>query len=108
MISDFMQVVTTIDRREAADVLARAIVERKLAACVQIVGPIRSVYRWKGNIETAEEWMCIVKTTAVKFADLEREIKAHHSYETPEILATPVTAGNADYLAWLGASVRAD
>ena len=108
MISDFVQVVTTIDRHEAADVLARAIVERKLAACVQIVGPMRSVYRWKGHIETAEEWMCIMKTTGARFPELERAIKAHHSYETPEILAVPVSAGNADYLAWLGAQVHAD
>ena len=84
------------------------LVGRKLAACVQILPAMESVYRWQGNIERQEEILLIAKTINSKFADLEREVRALHSYETPEIVAFPLTAESEKYLRWLKASVTTD
>jgi len=100
-MSDVIQVLTTTDSPELADSLGRALVERRLAACVQIGGPVRSVYRWQGQIETAEEWQCWIKTTRERFAAVERAIRELHTYTVPEIIAMPILAGSADYLKWL-------
>ncbi len=75
----------------------------RLAACVQVLGPITSTYRWQGKIETGSEWLCVVKSREERYDELERAIRSLHPYEVPEILATPVTAGNPAYLAWLEA-----
>jgi len=96
-----IQVVTTVADRENADRIAMALVESRLAACVQVAGPITSTYRWQGKIETAEEWQCWAKTDRRLFAEVERAIRAIHPYDVPEILALPVLAGGADYLKWL-------
>jgi periplasmic divalent cation tolerance protein len=98
---DYLQVQTTLERRADAERLAHALVERRLAACVQIVGPIHSTYRWQGKIETAEEWLCLVKTRRDLYLVVEQAILELHPYEVPEIIALPITAGNASYLAWL-------
>lgn len=98
---DYLQVQTTLERRADAERLAYALVERRLAACVQIVGPIHSTYRWQGKIETAEEWLCLVKTRRDLYLVVEQAILELHPYEVPEIIALPITAGNASYLAWL-------
>jgi len=98
-----IQVVTTAERREDAERIAGLLVEKRLAACVQIVGPVLSIYRWKENIERAEEWQCHIKTRAGLYADVEAAIKAVHPYETPEIIALPVLRGSREYLAWLHA-----
>jgi periplasmic divalent cation tolerance protein len=100
-----IQVVTSIDSREGAGSLARALVERHLAACVQVLGPITSTYRWEGQIETSEEWLCLIKSEVDRYAELEAAIKELHPYDVPEILAMPVTAGNADYLEWMRKAV---
>ena len=100
------QVVTTTDSRETADALSRGAVEARVAACAQIVGPITSTYWWEGKIETAEEWQIIFKTTVERYAVLEGYIRGHHSYEVPEILCTPVLAGNPVYLEWLTTETR--
>ena len=105
MKSDLVQVLTTIDTREAAEHIARVAVERRLAACAQISGPIRSIYRWKGKIETADEWLCTLKTTSARFAEVERAINELHSYETPEIVAIPA-AGSGEYLSWVEDATR--
>ena len=84
-----------------AQAIARALVEKRLAACVQIIGPITSTYWWQGEIETAEEWLCLIKTRADLFEQVEAAIKEVHPYDVPEILAVPVVAGSEDYLAWL-------
>ena len=99
----YIQVVTTTARREEAERIARELVETHLAACVQIVGPITSTYRWQGKIETGEEWQCWAKTRGDLFARVEEAIRRIHPYEVPEILAVPVVAGSASYLAWLDA-----
>jgi len=100
-MTPFIQVITTTDKKETADAIARDLVEKRLAACVQILGPVESTYRWKGRIETASEWLCLVKSREDCFEDIVAAIKAIHTYETPEILTVPVLAGSDDYLEWL-------
>ncbi len=107
VVEEFIQVMTATDKREEAERIARSLVETRLAACVQIVGPVTSIYRWKGAVETAEEWLCLVKSRSECYGAIERAIRALHSYETPEILALPVTAGSRDYLDWLRGEVAA-
>lgn len=104
-MTEVIQVFTTVDTGEAAETIARVLVERRLAACAQVIGPLRSTYWWEGEIETAEEWLCLIKTTGSAYAALEEAIRAQHPYDVPEILAVPVTAGNASYLAWVQARV---
>lgn len=103
----FIQVITATDKRENADHIARSLVEMRLAGCVQIVGPVTSIYRWKGAIETAGEWLCLIKTSAERYGAIEQAIRTLHPYETPEILALPVAAGSRDYLEWLAGQLAA-
>ena len=100
-MTDVIQVITTTGSREEAQKIAQALVERRLAACVQVAGPISSTYRWQGKIETSDEWVCIAKTRATHYSSLERAIRELHSYEVPEILAIEVVAGSRTYLDWL-------
>ncbi|RAS63233.1 uncharacterized protein involved in tolerance to divalent cations [Lentzea atacamensis] len=93
-------VTTTVDSEEAAESLAKGIVEARLGACVQIV-PIRSVYRWEGEVRVDAEWQCVVKTSAIRADELVEHIKAHHTYDVPEVVVTPVIGGSDDYLAWV-------
>ncbi len=97
----YVQVLTTIDSREAAERVARAVVEVRAAACAQLVGPISSTYWWEGSIETAEEWQILMKTTEERFPALEAAIRQAHSYDVPEIIVTPITNGGKDYLSWV-------
>ena len=98
---EYLQVQTTAGSEAEAERIAAALVERRLAACVQIVGPISSHYRWRGEIEQAHEWICVAKTESTRYAELEAAIRELHSYEEPEIVATPIVAGSASYLEWL-------
>lgn len=100
-MSDYIQVQTTAARRDEADKIARGLVERRLAACAQVIGPIKSLYHWKGAIEADEEWLCLVKSRAELFGQIEQAIRELHAYETPEIIAVPIIAGSARYLSWL-------
>lgn len=104
-MTEHLQVLTTIDSEAAAERIAAALVERRLAACVQVVGPISSTYRWQGEVERAREWMCVAKTTAERYPEAEAAIRELHSYEEPEIVATPIVAGSAGYLAWVSESL---
>jgi periplasmic divalent cation tolerance protein len=97
----YCQVVTTTASREEADALARGAVEARLAACGQVAGPITSTYRWQGAVETAQEWQVVLKTTRERYPALEAHLRDRHGYEVPEILCTPVIAGNPAYLRWL-------
>ena len=100
-------VLVTCASRKEAERVARAVVEKKLAACVNVgTAPVKSVYRWKGKVETAQEFPLMLKSTRRKFAALEKEIRRLHSYETPEIVALPIVAGSAAYLRWIVESVR--
>ncbi len=105
-MQEYIQIITTVDKREQAKAIAAALVEKKLAGCVQVIGPVSSTYRWKGKIETAEEWLCLIKTRQDLYKDLEAAIHEIHPYEVPEILAMPVLAGSQHYLEWLEAAVR--
>ncbi len=100
-MSEFIQVTTTASTKEEAGRIAKALLDRRLAACVQIAGPIESHYWWKGQLEQSAEWLCIIKTLRVKYASVEAAIRANHSYEVPEIVAVPIETGSAPYLAWL-------
>ncbi|MDD5765254.1 MAG: divalent-cation tolerance protein CutA [Candidatus Marinimicrobia bacterium] len=101
----YVQVSTTTSSQESAEHIAQTLIEKRLAACVQIIAPVKSVYRWKGNIETAQEWLCLIKTTRGLFEQVSQTIRAIHPYETPEIIATPIIDGNPDYLRWILDSV---
>ncbi|MGK5631653.1 divalent-cation tolerance protein CutA [Streptomyces sp. URMC 123] len=101
--TDFLTVLTTADSADKARTLARGAVTARVAACAQISGPVTSVYRWEGAVETAEEWQILFKTTGARYRELEAYIEATHDYDTPEIIATPVVRGSADYLAWVAA-----
>ncbi len=103
---EYIQVVTTTEHRKDAEAIARALVEERLAACVQVIGPISSTYRWRGEIQTAQEWQCWAKSRRDLYQEIEKAIRRLHPYEVPEILAVPVLAGNASYLAWLDEEVR--
>jgi len=96
-----IQVFTTTDKKEEAEKIVKALVEKRLAACVQIVGPIESSYWWNGAIETAKEWLILIKSEKRLYKEIEKMIKENHSYQVPEILAVPVVDGNPDYLKWL-------
>lgn len=93
--------MTTTDSKEDATRIADVLVRRRLAGCVQVIGPITSTYWWNDAVETAEEWLCLIKTAGGRYEELERAIREVHSYDVPEILAMPVVAGNGDYLSWL-------
>src|ERR1700737_4177423 len=98
--------ITTANSEEAAR-LAKMLVERRLAACVQILPEMESIYRWQGKVERQKEILLIAKTTNSRFAELERKVRAVHSFETPEIVALPLAAGSPPYLEWLISSVTA-
>jgi periplasmic divalent cation tolerance protein len=107
-MGEIMQVVTTVDSEDSAESLARGIVDARLAACVQIVGPIRSLYWWQGSVDDAREWQLVIKTTKQRLTALEAFIKENHSYDTPEITATEITWGSREYLDWISAETRTD
>jgi periplasmic divalent cation tolerance protein len=98
---DALLVVSNLPDRASAEKLARLLVEARLAACVNVLSPARSVYRWKGKIEDAEEHPVLIKTTRERYAALEAAIRKNHPYELPEIIALPVAAGLPAYLDWV-------
>ena len=101
MKNKYIQVVTTISGKRWAEKIAKSLINKRLAACVQIAGPIKSIYRWKGKIETAKEWVCVIKTRKNLYEKVEAAIKKIHPYEVPEIIAVPIAAANKDYLKWI-------
>lgn len=107
-MADFIQVVTTVDSEDVAEMLARGMLEAHLAACVQIVGPIRSLYWWQGSIDDVREWQLVIKTASDRLSALEAHIKANHSYDTPEITVTEISGGSREYLDWINAETRTD
>lgn len=97
----YIQVVTTIGSKEKANEIANLLVERRLAACVQVIGPVFSLYRWKGEIENAEEWLCAIKTEEGLYERVETAIKGAHPYEVPEIVCFSIKGGSSEYLSWI-------
>ena len=106
MSGEYVQVFTTVEKREDADRIASEVVRKRVAACAQILGPIRSLYWWKGKVEEAGEWLCVLKTRKDLFPALEQEIKSIHPYDVPEIIALPIVAGSEAYLQWIDTETR--
>ena len=101
-----MLVLTGTSSRAEAQSIADAAVAQRLAAAVQVIGPVASTYRWKSRMEHAEEWLCLLKSSAELYAELERLIQSLHSYELPGILAIPIAGGSAVYLDWYVQELR--
>lgn len=99
-------VLTNLPDRIIAEALAKALVEDRLAACVNILQPCHSIYRWKGTVETVDEVPLLIKTTEARYAALEDAIRARHPYQTPELIALPVVTGLPAYLAWIEAETQ--
>ena len=100
MITAIIILVTAGSETEA-EKIARALVEERLAACVNIVSPIRSIYRWEDKVQDDREWLLVIKTQSTHFAAIEARVKALHSYQVPEVIALPIVAGSEPYLDWL-------
>jgi periplasmic divalent cation tolerance protein len=102
----YIQVFTAVAKRADADRIASVLVKEKLAACVQVLGPVRSTCRWKGKIVRSTEWLCIIKTEKQRYGKVEMRLKAIHPYELPEIVAAPCSAGSQEYLKWVSEQMR--
>jgi periplasmic divalent cation tolerance protein len=100
-MTELLQVTTALPSEEQAHTLARALVERRLAACGQVLGPMTSIYWWNRTVTTDQEWLVVLKTRADRYAALEAAIRDQHPYAVPEILATPVTAASQPYAEWV-------
>jgi periplasmic divalent cation tolerance protein len=105
-MSDKKLVISTAGSKQEASRIAAALVGEQLAACVNVVGPIESTYRWQGKVETAQEFLLLVKTTSDRSAAACVRIRELHSYELPEAIEVPIEGGSADYLSWISESVR--
>jgi|SRR5579859_5567002 len=106
-MTDKIVVMVTCRSQAEAKKIARAVVEARLAACANVMGgPVQSIYRWKGKVETAKEVLVLMKSTRKRFSALEREIRRLHSYDTPEIIAVPIAEGSKAYLRWIKESVQ--
>jgi len=104
-MTDSIVILVTAGSEAEAEAIAKALVEERLAACVNILSPIRSIYRWQGKVADDREWLLAIKTQAERFAAVETKVKALHSYQVPEIIALPIVAGAEGYLRWLRESV---
>src|SRR5262245_58463747 len=107
-MTEYVQVTTTTGTRHDADQIAAELVSRRLAACVQVTGPIASTFRWQGKIENAEEWMCIAKTIKNQLSGIQKLFDEIHPYDVPEVIVMPIVEGSADYLKWLDDQVGKD
>ncbi len=105
---DALLVLTNLPDDKSAQQLAQALVAQRVAACVNILAPCRSVYRWQGKIEDATEVPLVIKTTTARYAALEAAIRANHPYELPEIIALRIDRGLPEYLSWIAAETAAD
>jgi periplasmic divalent cation tolerance protein len=106
--NSYVVVLVTCGSRRDATRIARAVVSRKLAACVNMLGtPVHSVYRWKGKVKEAREVLLVIKSSRVRLAALRREVERLHTYDVPEFLVVPVMTGSTRYLAWLADALRA-
>jgi periplasmic divalent cation tolerance protein len=99
--SSLVQVTTTADTRDGVERIARELIARRLAACVQIDGPIMSLYRWEERVACEQEWRCTVKTRESLLEHIYALVRSLHSYELPELIATPISNGEPAYLAWI-------
>ena len=105
-MSDPIVVFVTCGSEEEALKIANALVESRLAACVNLVAPIRSIYRWEERIWDEKEWLLIIKTQKDRFEDLEKKVKSLHSYTVPEIVSLPIVEGSSSYLNWIAENTK--
>jgi periplasmic divalent cation tolerance protein len=105
-MTDKRVVLSTAGSEDEARKVAHHLVEHQLAACVNIVPGIKSIYRWQGKVESAREWLLLIKTTAEKFPAVRDAIRKVHSYDVPECIAIEIEDGSAEYLQWIGESVK--
>jgi periplasmic divalent cation tolerance protein len=105
-MTDKRIVLSTCGSLEEAEKIARYLVENRLAACVNVIPQVKSIYRWQGKLESAAEWLLLVKTTAERFPRVRDAIRGLHSYEVPECIVIPVEDGSASYLHWIEDSVK--
>jgi periplasmic divalent cation tolerance protein len=98
---EFIVVLVTCGSEEEALKIAHSLVEERVAACVNLISPVRSIYRWEGKIWDEKEWILIIKTQKESFEELERKVKSLHSYSVPEIIGLPIVEGSSSYLQWL-------
>lgn len=105
-MSDEKLVISTAGSKEEASRIATALVEGQLAACVNIVGPINSVYRWQGKVESSQEFLLLIKTTRSRSAEVAARIREVHSYDLPEAIEVSIEGGSTEYLKWIAESVR--
>jgi periplasmic divalent cation tolerance protein len=108
MPDEYCLVLCTCPDRPSADCLAEALVRQRLAACVNLLPGIASVYRWEGQVERAEEQLLLIKTERRSYPALQEYIQRHHPYQVPEIIALPIVAGSSDYLQWVSACLRSE
>lgn len=104
-MTDKKIVLSTAGSQDEARKIAHALVERRLAACVNVIAPIESIYRWQGKVESAQEWLLVIKTTAGAFIRVRDAIRELHSYDLPECIMLPIEDGSSGYLKWIGDSV---
>ncbi|RLE69516.1 MAG: divalent-cation tolerance protein CutA [Thermoprotei archaeon] len=97
----YIQVFTTIDSKVRAETLAKTLLEKRIAGCIQIIGPITSIYWWNNKIEREKEWILLIKSREKNYKEIERTIKEIHPYQIPEIIAVPIISGSRNYLNWL-------
>ena len=100
-MTELLQISTSTGTRDVAERIAAELVDRRLAACAQVSGPITSTYRWKGKIENEQEWLCTAKTTGAQLPAIQELLKRLHPYELPELVAVPIVGGSELYLEWL-------
>lgn len=105
-MAKYIQIFTTTAKKIEAEKIAKVLVGQKLSACVQIIGPLTSVYKWRGKLKKSKEWLCIIKTRQNHYKEIEITIKKIHPYELPEIISTPVIGGSKEYLNWLNSQLK--
>lgn len=101
LMTDAIVIFVTAGSESESETLAKALVESRLAACVNILSSVRSIYRWEGLVADEREWLLIIKTQASQFFEVEAKVKALHSYQTPEVIALPIVDGSEPYLQWV-------
>ena len=104
-MTDKKIVLTTAGSQDEARKIAHALLDRRLAACVNIIAPVESIYRWQGKVDTAQEWLLVIKTTESAFPQVRDGIRELHSYDLPECIAISIEEGSPQYLQWLAESV---
>ena len=103
---DYIQIMTTVESHEDAEKIALFLVEKRLAACAQVIGPLKSYFHWQGNIDQSDEYLCLLKSRRDLFDEFEKALIEIHPYVVPEIVAVPLVAVGAGYLGWLAAELR--